>query len=235
VLFYWFAPGARSDDWVANHTQALYGMPNNTGWLDRFISGLSYNTGVDNVATTGNIDVMQGGTWLVGQNGLQSIDQQSTNWVGSDPTDLSGNAKIGGATVITNVSSGPLANYEQSAECDRVVCPSAGAAVLTRDAGINGFTKWWDLTAYPKASDAGTANPLRLWIASDGTFPDGGHEVRLRLFGSRLTRPGRATNAARRSRLTDLCRWRRRLSCPRHVRDLPLAIHQLDHRAAPDR
>lgn len=176
ALFYWFAPGARSDDWVANHTQAVYGMPNNTGWLDRFISGLSYNTGADNTATTGNIDVMQAGTWVVDQAGVHGISGSATNYVGADPTDLSSNTKIGGATVITNVSRGPLANFKNGAECDRIVCPSAGAAVLTRDAGISGFTNWWDLTAYPKASDAGTANQLRLWIRSDGTFPDGGHE-----------------------------------------------------------
>jgi len=174
-----------SDDDVANAMSNFYGVPSDGGTYTQWAYGVSYPTGIDNTDTTGNVDMMNGGGFLVPQDGtgLYSADGEGTNLWAHDALDQGSNVKTGTGIVQTNVSSGPFAVWKNAAECDRLVDEdnSAFFCVWSKDAGITGpptTSAWWGLSGYLKASDGGSVtSKARLVIRSDGTFPDGGHEV----------------------------------------------------------
>ncbi len=131
--------------------------------------------GLDNTATTGNVDMMFPGSNIVNADGLHAASGFTNVWA-ANALALAGATDVGTPTVNANVSSGPFAAWNNAAECDELVTANALALDGKQSAASAGTDlTYYNQSAYLKAGLTGvTKTKATLALVTDGTFPDGG-------------------------------------------------------------
>lgn len=157
LAFAAFYSERKSDTWVAAQQARVWGTYIDAGVL---AAGNAQNQGVDNVAATGNADVLFSGARLSssldgGARMLVSSRGHTNVWA-ADALAAATWTDIGTPTVTSNVSSGPFAAFKNAAECDLIV-DDDGAAFEGKQSATAGTTIGpYNASCYLKAGTSGT-------------------------------------------------------------------------------
>ncbi len=154
----------------------LFGTYNADGIFE-ITSVTGQRLGIDNTASTGNIDIMFNAP-IVNIGGLRSVRGFTNTWA-ADSIALAGATDVGTPVIDNNGAAGPLFSYGNTNECDRMTTANvvaldgkkSAASMMTGSADNTNY----DMSAYLMAGDAGvTTTKATLALITDGTFPDGG-------------------------------------------------------------
>ncbi len=111
--------------------------------------------GVDNTATTGLVDMIDGTNNLVGPGGL-IVSKGFTNVWAADALAAATWTDVGTPTVTSNVTSGPFGTWKKAAECD-LIEDNDGAAFEGKASGTAGTTEGYvNASCFLKAGTSGT-------------------------------------------------------------------------------
>lgn len=168
-IFTAFYSAAKTSAQLLTVREQLFGFYNSAGSMTG--GGLPQATGLDNTATTGNVDILAPGGMLVSSAGLRSFKGFTNVWA-ADALAAATWVDVGTPAVTSNVTSGPFSTLKHGAECDLIVDDDVAAFEGKQSATAGTTAAYYNASCYLKAGTSGTTTTTAriLFAAPSGTL-----------------------------------------------------------------
>lgn len=152
VVVYTFYSDNKTDAQIAVIRSKTEGAYSAGGTLQQ---GNAQLQGIDNTATTGNVDIMFPGSRLVSASGLLSSKAHTNTWA-ADPFDVTSWTDVGTPAVTAGTSAGPFYTYRRGNDCSNLADDAAGALEGKQGATAGTGEGYYTASLYLKAGTSGT-------------------------------------------------------------------------------